>query len=89
MARSRVAGGAAGVAKGDVHERCHRTERQGWPVNEPDWGQMPQASPAGLGTRSPVQAHLDLKLHLLLNTDHLLRAAHFPDTLIARFHHLA
>lgn len=35
-----------------------------------------------------LQPHLDLELHLLLNANHLLRATHLPDTLIACLHHL-
>ena len=49
---------------------------------------MLQDSRAGAGTCGWAWAHLDLKLHLLLNADHLLRAAHFPNALVACFYHL-
>ena len=55
---------------------------------EPGQCQMLQAGRAGMGTGEWARAHLDLKLHLLLNADHLLRAAHFPDALVAGFYHL-
>lgn len=49
---------------------------------------MPLAR-VGMGWPRSCQADLDLELHLLLDADHLFRAAHLPDTLVARLYHLA
>lgn len=43
---------------------------------------------AGHRLTQVLQTHLDLELHLLLNADHLFRAAHLPDTLVTCLHHL-
>lgn len=50
-----------------------------------------QAAPGwcGHGLIQSLQTHLDLELHLLLNANHLFRAAHLPDTLIACLYHLS
>lgn len=72
-------GGQGGPRRG-----WHRAETQGWPFSGP--GQWPALQAGGRGWGRV--ADLDLELHLLLDADHLLRAAHLPDTLVARFHHL-
>lgn len=43
---------------------------------------------AGHRLTQVLQPHLDLEFHLLLNANHLFRAAHLPDALIACLHHL-
>lgn len=62
----------------------HHAETQAWPFSGP--GQWPEPQAGGRGRGRVVD--LDLELHLLLDADHLLRAAHLPDALVACFHHL-